>query len=372
MNIKFARLIHKISDFLIEIGNLRKEKKLRKKGFYYIPIDYLAEELKCPIDTLKKLPELAKYGIEIVEDEEIIVKTQNRYSEHLENKSIQEEMPNYPFTTAFDLKLSGANPNNKNNNNQIINNDNNNTENACSCNAALRKLKQRNYDHGLYFIKNTNRFIDESLAILGINKVLKLFDWKNFEEFIAFVLNNFGYHVILNFRFSIKKSNENAGMISRTTKKPQKRFEIDILGIKDRTILCIDAKYWRRKHDIGGSLCTSGNRQRKRAQILAKDKEAITKMFQSLGRLVSQKEIVKIQSHKIKNKDKSEMVSKHWFWIFPAIIYCGPTTRKINNQGVPLISLEQFPNFMQSFEQNRSYFVRYKVKSISIQSKLFD
>jgi len=62
-----------------------------------------------------------------------------------------------------------------------------------------------------------------------IEDIIQKIDWKEFEKLIAEILKKHDFNVHNNFRF-----------------KTNRRFEIDILAIRDKTSLLIDCKQWGR------------------------------------------------------------------------------------------------------------------------------
>nr|MDO8079975.1 nuclease-related domain-containing protein [Candidatus Freyarchaeota archaeon] len=65
---------------------------------------------------------------------------------------------------------------------------------------------------------------------VDIEEVCKLLSWKEFEAFSKSVLEKNNYLCIQNFRF----------------KHNQKRYEIDVVGLKEPLILCIDSKHYKK------------------------------------------------------------------------------------------------------------------------------
>lgn len=60
-----------------------------------------------------------------------------------------------------------------------------------------------------------------------IEDILKKYDWKKFENIVAQIFQENGFYTKQNFRFKTKK-----------------RYEIDILAVKNDRIFCIDCKWW--------------------------------------------------------------------------------------------------------------------------------
>jgi len=71
----------------------------------------------------------------------------------------------------------------------------------------------------------------EEIEILAkkmpIEEVLKNFKWKEFEEIVAEIFRAHGFVVKKNFRF-----------------KAERRYEIDVLAVRNNLIFCVDCKRW--------------------------------------------------------------------------------------------------------------------------------
>lgn len=63
----------------------------------------------------------------------------------------------------------------------------------------------------------------------GIEDVLEKYDWKKFEGIITEIFQEHGFHTKQNFRFKTKK-----------------RYEIDILAVKNSRMICTDCKWWNK------------------------------------------------------------------------------------------------------------------------------
>lgn len=62
-----------------------------------------------------------------------------------------------------------------------------------------------------------------------IEDILEKYDWRNFETIVAVIFKENGFNTNQNFRF-----------------KTRKRYEIDIVAVRDNRIFCIDCKWWGR------------------------------------------------------------------------------------------------------------------------------
>jgi len=84
-----------------------------------------------------------------------------------------------------------------------------------------------------------------------IEKVVEEIDWKEFEKLIAEILKKHDFNVHNNFRF-----------------KTNRRFEIDVLAIRNRTSLLIDCKQWGKGRYKKTGLKYSVKEQKERANQL--------------------------------------------------------------------------------------------------------
>ncbi|MEM3586438.1 MAG: hypothetical protein QXO71_03860 [Candidatus Jordarchaeaceae archaeon] len=111
-----------------------------------------------------------------------------------------------------------------------------------------------------------SRFEISSLALecgVDVEEVCKLLSWREFESFSKSVLEKNNYSCIQNFRFKIN----------------QKRYEIDVVGVKEPLILCIDSKHYRKtsKHFVLIKCC---EKQVERIEAFSR---ALPKMVPKLG-----------------------------------------------------------------------------------------
>jgi hypothetical protein len=89
------------------------------------------------------------------------------------------------------------------------------------------------FDGEKIYVDSFNRLMIAVEAVnLGVDfeKISRLLDWKEFEEFSSVILE---YNNYLTFKRFIFKDIKN------------KKWEIDVIGIKEPVILCLDCKGWR-------------------------------------------------------------------------------------------------------------------------------
>jgi Holliday junction resolvase-like predicted endonuclease len=179
-------------------------------------------------------------------------------------------------------------------------------------NNVLRGLREI----GLVECKNVKIEVSSNqrvkLAIHAINhgtdieRVCKVLEWKEFENFAAtaFEANNFA--VKRRFRF----------------KAAQRRWEIDVLAYSEPIIVCVDCKRWRR--GWGNSAITKvAAAQAQRTKVLAKNLQDI------------QREI---------GLDDWRQAT-----LFPVILSLFPGPVKFYNK-VPVVPILQFQNFLDEFQ----------------------
>lgn len=87
----------------------------------------------------------------------------------------------------------------------------------------------------------------------SIEEILKKSDWKNFESVIARIFEENNFLTKLNFRFKTKR-----------------RYEIDIIAIRNNKIFCVDCKLWDKGRYKKTSLKYSITTQEKRVKEFRK------------------------------------------------------------------------------------------------------
>ncbi len=103
-----------------------------------------------------------------------------------------------------------------------------------------------------------------------IEEIIEEIDWKDFEELVTKILEKHDFNTHHNFRF-----------------KTGRRYEIDVLGIRNEIILLIDCKQWGRGRYKKSALKNATNNQKQRTKqlkrflknnIIAQNKLKITKL----------------------------------------------------------------------------------------------
>lgn len=82
-----------------------------------------------------------------------------------------------------------------------------------------------------------------------IEEILKKFNWKEFEEFVAEIFRENDFRVKQSFRFKTKR-----------------KYEIDIVTIKQNIVLCVDCKEWSKGRYKKSGLKNSAKNQEKRVK----------------------------------------------------------------------------------------------------------
>ena len=86
-----------------------------------------------------------------------------------------------------------------------------------------------------------------------IEDILKMYDWKKFESIVGEIFKENGYAVKLNFRF-----------------KTNRRYEIDVIAIRNNEMFCVDCKWWGRGRYKRTSLKGAAVSQQTRVKELIK------------------------------------------------------------------------------------------------------
>lgn len=344
-------IIH-ITDFIEKIASRLSSANLKKSDYYFVPAKLIAEELNDNIEQILEIIQKEDLGLEYISEISNIKEIETLYTTE-DNEREKKNL--FEINTALDVlehpEIIGSQD-------QVL----------PQLNQRKLRIDKQDFLKGIIVIKDITKFAEIAVEYVGIDKIIKIFDWKNFEDFIAMILKNFGFKVLTNFRFSLKaNAKKSAKVISKTTQKEQKRFEIDVVGIRGEDILFIDAKHWSRKIDIGSGLDNAAKFQIERIKAFINDLDAINSLFEQFGSVFKRELVKKVK--KVKNKQLGSKKTNP-FSIYPIIIHSGKTDKKLNSQGVPLISLSEFSDVFQDFTKNKSLFTAYKLKNFQIQSEL--
>ena len=191
-------------------------------------------------------------------------------------------------------------------------------------NNVLRKLREIGlieYENELIELTSNQRV---KLAIHAINngtdieRVCKVLEWKEFENFAATAFEKNNFAVKRNFRF----------------KASGKRWEIDVVAFSEPIIVCVDCKRWRR--GWGNSAIT------RVAAAQAKRTEAFANNLQSIQRHMG--------------LDNWEQAT-----LFPVILSLFPGSVKFYNR-VPVVPIMQLQNFLDEFQGHITELTHFQTK----------
>jgi len=185
----------------------------------------------------------------------------------------------------------------------------------------LREIGAVEYDNEVIELSSNQRI---TLAIHAINngtdveRVSKVLEWKEFENFTATAFEKNNYEVKRNFRF----------------KAAQRRWEIDVVAISEPIIVCVDCKRWRR--GWGNSAITRvADAQAQRTQVLA---NSLHFLQQKVG---------------VEDWEQATL--------FPVILSLFPGPVKFYNS-VPVVPILQLQNFVDEFIGYKSELAHFKAK----------
>ena|SRR3990167_1869018 len=88
---------------------------------------------------------------------------------------------------------------------------------------------------------------------IDLENIAASISWQEFENLVAEILRSNGFDVKKNFRFKTKR-----------------RFEMDVVGTKSNTVLCIDCKQWKGGRQKKSSLLKAVKDQEERIKHLMK------------------------------------------------------------------------------------------------------
>ena len=172
-------------------------------------------------------------------------------------------------------------------------------------------------------VVNREKRIDLAMFIVehgvAIADVVKLLTWKDFEGLVASILSENSFKCTESFR--------------RRGTLDIKGMEIDVIGIRGRTALSVDAKMWSVRGGKAAALRTAAEKQ----------KERTSRLTTQLDRL----------SKKIPSMTKGQYV------IIPAMVTWLVEEVELH-EGVPVIPVFKLNSFIQDFEMYEDLVVSYK------------
>ena len=205
---------------------------------------------------------------------------------------------------------------------------------ASSMHCGSQKFQRyqfiRKTDGSFEYLPLNLNFENLYLAVLKLcqyfllNDIFSAFNWQEFEEFIRLTLDINGYISIRNFRFSISK----------------KRFEIDIIARKNKTILLIDAKRWASKGLSPSALLKAAKKQNNRISELISDFEVLSSLL-----------------HQLKFRYSRESIGELKF--YPMILVSNSLSCIHYDEGIPILSFHNFNDFLIDFHKISSKLLNY-------------
>jgi hypothetical protein len=160
-------------------------------------------------------------------------------------------------------------------------------------NVITEVLRQTKENGKLFFTNSLNREMLESLGLLqtgdefiidrnqridlakravqqgvSIGDIVELLTWKDFEGFVASILIANNFQCIESFR--------------RRGNSLIQGMEIDVIGVKGKTIIAIDAKMWGTRSGKASALKTAAEKQKTRTQELSEELDRLSTKMGSL------------------------------------------------------------------------------------------
>ena len=133
-------------------------------------------------------------------------------------------------------------------------------------------LGQLGYPTSVPFIVDRNQRIDLAMTAITqgakVSEIVELLTWKDFEGFVAGILSENSYTCVESFRR--RGNSEMHGM------------EIDVVGVRGKTIIAVDAKLWGVRGGKASALKTAAEKQKIRTEELSSELDRLNKKLNSL------------------------------------------------------------------------------------------
>ncbi|NHJ25589.1 MAG: hypothetical protein EAX89_13480 [Candidatus Lokiarchaeota archaeon] len=196
-----------------------------------------------------------------------------------------------------------------------------------------------------YIVINKILFITECFKYLSydIKNLAEILDYWGFESLVEEILIKNNYKTIKNFRFSDKSNFK--------LETSQKRYEIDVVGIYQNYILLIDAKQWRRK-DSYHAISKAANLQFRRTFALKNNPETFSNLIQQLLTL------------------KVNIKKRLPFILIPIMVTLELNWIRINENSIPLVSIQNLNAFLQELTSNLKFFKTVSINRVFLQKHL--
>lgn len=134
-------------------------------------------------------------------------------------------------------------------------------------------LSQIGYHTKTPFVIDRNQRIELAMTAVRkgvkVSEIVELLTWKDFEGFVAGVLTENSFRCVESFRR--RGNSEMHGM------------EIDVVGVRGRTIIAIDAKMWGVRGGKVSALKTAAEKQKTRTEELSFELDRLFKKLPSSG-----------------------------------------------------------------------------------------
>ncbi|TFG31863.1 hypothetical protein EU527_11450 [Candidatus Thorarchaeota archaeon] len=151
-----------------------------------------------------------------------------------------------------------------------------------------------------------------------IAEVVKVMTWKDFEGLVARILIENGFHCTESFR--------------RRGSSTRQGMEIDVIGIRGRLGLSVDAKMWSIRGGKSTALCTAAEKQKERTYNLTTQLEGLSQKIHSM------------------KKGEYEFIPIIVTWLVEEVEM---------HEGVPVVPVFKFNSFILNFEQYQDLMVSY-------------
>jgi hypothetical protein len=198
-------------------------------------------------------------------------------------------------------------------------------ENRVSDMISLNKeiLSQLGYFSPSPFVVDRGERIDLAMMAITrgakVSEIIELMTWKDFEGFVAGILAENTYKCVESFR--------------RVGNSEIHGMEIDVVGVRGRTIIAVDAKMWGVRGGKASALKTAAEKQKTRTFELSQELQRLFKKIPSLA--------------------------EDTYTIFPVIVTWLVEEVEFH-EGVPVVPIFKLNSFIQELEHHEDLVVSYK------------
>jgi hypothetical protein len=198
-------------------------------------------------------------------------------------------------------------------------------ENRVSDMISLNKeiLSQLGYFSPSPFVVDRGERIDLAMMAITrgakVSEIIELMTWKDFEGFVAGILAENTYKCVESFR--------------RVGNSEIHGMEIDVVGVRGRTIIAVDAKMWGVRGGKASALKTAAEKQKTRTFELSQELQRLFKKIPSLA--------------------------EDTYTIFPVIVTWLVEEVEFH-EGVPVVPIFKLNSFIQELQHHEDLVVSYK------------